>query len=82
MPPLLILMIYPIPSTGKLFEEIGSEGDSMNLFVPSATSQQTLALFKVNNRNTRKSCEISSKLSIVVIKRCDWFLKFLNIVIK
>ena len=29
-------------------------------------------LLKVNNRNTRKSCEICSKLTIKTPERCQW----------
>ena len=29
-------------------------------------------MFKVNNRDTRKRCEIRSKLTIKVTERCQW----------
>ena len=35
-------------------------------------SPADIYLFKVNNRNTRKSCEIFSKLTIKTKERCQW----------
>ena len=37
------------------------------LFYPA-----NIYLFKVNNKNTRKRCEISSKLTIKPPERCQW----------
>ena len=31
-----------------------------------------ICLIKVNNRNTRKTCEICSKLTIKTPERCQW----------
>ena len=54
-------------NSNRFWVELSNEKNKFN------NNQANIYLFKFNSRNTRKSCEISSKLTIKIPEQCQCF---------
>ena len=61
-----LTLVYPINKVSQFFLKSNKQDEVIN------KSPAGNYMFKVNNRNTRTSCEIRSKLTIKIPERRQW----------